>query len=112
MSIHSLHFDFDVDAGGKVEVHESINDLRARLGDIDKPFVGAHFELLAGILVDEGRSVDRVLLNFRGQRYGPDWFSAISFNRLDNLLRRFVDNLVIVRLEFDADALGYFGFFF
>src|SRR6185369_14441592 len=97
-----LHFDFDVDAGRKIEIHESINNLRSWLGDIDKSLMCSHFELLTGILINEGRSVDRVLLNFRRQRHWTDRLSAVTFNRLDNLLRRFIDNLVIVGFQLNA----------
>ena len=55
----SLHLDFDVDAGGEVEVHEGVDGFGGRVGDVDEALVGSHFELLAGVLVDVRAAQDR-----------------------------------------------------
>src|SRR6267143_1313027 len=39
--------DLDVDAGGKIELHQRVHRLRRRIDDIEQAFVRAHFELLA-----------------------------------------------------------------
>src|SRR5712691_4522584 len=55
--------DLDVDAGGKVELHQRVHGLRRRIDDVEQPFVRAHLELLAALLVDMGRTVDREFLD-------------------------------------------------
>src|SRR6185312_5796162 len=65
-----LELDFDVDAGSQIELHQSIDRLRGRIDDVEQPLVGAHLELLAALLVDMGRAVDREFLDSRRQRNG------------------------------------------
>src|SRR4030081_1336493 len=60
--------DLDVDAGGKVELHQRIHRLRRRIDDIEQALVRAHLELLTALFVDVRRTVDRELLDFRRQR--------------------------------------------
>src|SRR5438876_12417308 len=47
-------FDFDVDAGRQVELHQRIHRLGRGIDDVQQPLVGAHLELLARRLVDVG----------------------------------------------------------
>src|SRR6202008_1660862 len=65
-----LELDLDVDAGGEVELHQSIDRLRRRIDDVEQPFVGSHLELLAALLVDVRRAVDGKSLDARRQRDG------------------------------------------
>ncbi len=52
------HFDLYFYAGGQLEFHESVHGLGVALLDVEKPAVRIELELLAGLLVDEGRAVD------------------------------------------------------
>src|SRR4051812_26025891 len=61
----SLELDLDVDAGGQIELHQSIDGLRRRIDNVEKALVGTHFELLAALLVDMRRTVDGELLDAR-----------------------------------------------
>src|SRR5216683_6844850 len=58
--------DFDVDAGGEIELHERIDRLRRGVDDVEQPLVRAHFELLAAFLVDVRRAIDRKFLDLGG----------------------------------------------
>src|SRR4030095_2633815 len=49
--------DLDVDAGGKIELHQRIDRLRRRIDDVEQPLVRAHLELLAALLVDMRRAI-------------------------------------------------------
>ena len=42
-----LELDFDVDAGGEIELHQCIDRLRRRIDDVEQALVRADFELLA-----------------------------------------------------------------
>ena len=46
---HSLELDLDVDAGRKVELHQSIDGLRGGIDDVEETLVRADFELLAAL---------------------------------------------------------------
>ena len=54
----SSDLDLDLDAGGQLELHQSVNGLGVGIFDVEEPAIGIEFELLAGLLVDEGRTVD------------------------------------------------------
>ena len=66
-----LQLDFDVDAGGEIELHQRIDRLRRRVDDVEHPLVRANFELLARLLVDVRRSIDSELLDPGRQGIGP-----------------------------------------
>src|SRR4051812_9770601 len=63
--IQSSELDFDVDAGGEIELHEGVDRLRGRVDDVEQTLVRPDFELLTRLLVDVRRAVDRILLNSR-----------------------------------------------
>jgi hypothetical protein len=106
-----LHLDLDINPRGKIEVHESVDYLWSRLWNVDDSLVDSHLKLLSGVLVDERRSVNRILLYLGWKRYGTNWSYSVSLNRFHNLLGRLVDNFIIVSLELDSDSLLLFGFF-
>src|SRR5262249_19652014 len=66
-----LEFDLDVDTGRQVELHQRIDGLRRWIDNIEQAFVRAHLELLAALLVDVRRAIDREALNSGGQRNRP-----------------------------------------
>ena len=65
----------------------------------------AELELFAGIFVDEGRTVDGVMLYFRGKRDWTRHFCIVPLGSLDDLACRIVDQFVIVRFDAQAQLL-------
>ena len=47
----ALELDLDVHACGEVETHEAVDRRGGGVKDVDEALVGAHLELLAGVLV-------------------------------------------------------------
>src|SRR5437764_3068672 len=101
-----LEFDLDVDAGGEIELHQRVHRLRRRIDDIEQALVRAHLELLAALLVDVWRPVDRELLDPGRQRDRAAHLRAGALRRVDDFARRRVEDAVIERLEPDADVLA------
>lgn len=67
--------------------------------------MNAELELFAGILMDEGRTVDSVVLHFRGKRDRTRHLGIVPLGGLDDLACRVVDQFMIVRLDAKAQLL-------
>ena len=87
--------DLDLDARRKFEFHQRVDRLGGRRVDVEDPLEGAELELLAGLLVDESRAVDRKNLLVRGQGHRAADNGARALHRLDDLFGRLVDQIVI-----------------
>ena len=105
-----LYLDFNLDAAGKFELHQCVDRLGVRAVDVDETLVGRNFELLAALLVDEGRTVDGENALARGEGDGTAHDGAGSFHVRNDLFCRFLNERVIVALEFDADLLTHLLF--
>src|SRR5436305_9803734 len=103
--LRSLDLDLDVDARGKVEALERLHRLARRLDDVEKALVDAHLEVLARVLVDVRRAHHAESPDLRRQRHRTPHLRLRAHDRLDDLLRRLVDDLVVVGLEPDPDLL-------
>src|SRR5688500_12696544 len=91
-----LDLDLDVDPGReRVQALERIDRLRGRLVDVDQPLVGADLEVLAGVLVLEGRADHAIDVLVRGQRHGAGHRGAGALGRVHDLARRAVDRVVV-----------------
>src|SRR5262249_15317585 len=104
--IQNLELDLDVDAGGQIELHESIDGLRGRIDNVEKTLVGAHLELLAALLVDVRRTVDGELLDAGWQRNGSANLCTGALRRVHDLPGRRIENPMVERLETDANILA------
>src|ERR1700751_4221775 len=104
--IQNLELDLDVDAGGQIELHESIDGLRGRIDNVEKALVRAHLELLAALLVDMRRTVDGELLDAGRQRNRSANLRAGAFRRGHDLTRRRIENAMVERLEPYANILA------
>src|SRR6185437_5408572 len=102
-----LQLDLDVDAGSEIELHQRVHRLRRRIDDVENPLVGADLELLARLLVDMRRAVDRELLDLGRQRNRPAHARAGPFRRVDDLARRLIEDTVVVRSQPDTDILVF-----
>src|SRR5919107_4313593 len=98
--------DLDVDAGREVEAHERVDGLRRRVDDVDEALVGAHLEVLAGVLVLVGRTDDAVHVLLGRQRHRAGDLGTRAGDGVHDLPRRGVDHLVVIGLEPDADLLS------
>jgi len=100
-------FNFNVDAGGEIELHQRVDRLRRRLHDIEQPLVGSHLELLARLLVDVRRTVDGEFLNSRRQW---DWTAdqgTRSPSRVGDVASSLVEHSVIEGLQANTDILRF-----
>src|SRR6185437_7433280 len=102
-------FDFDVHAGGEVELHERVHGLRGGFEQIEEALVGAHLELLAALLVhvrgaEHGEAVDG-----GGQGDGAGDFGAGAAGGIDDLLGGGVEDARVVGFQADADSLSDHG---
>src|SRR5205085_10177725 len=107
IALRLLDLDFDVDARRQVEPLEGVDGLGGRLEDVEQPLVDPHLEVLAGVLVDVGRPDHAVAVDLGRERDGAPHTGLGAHDRLDDLLRRLVDDLVIVGLEPDPDLLAF-----
>ncbi|MBG9885443.1 hypothetical protein ABE10_02345, partial [Bacillus toyonensis] len=96
----------DVDVGREVETHQRVDGLGRRVDDVDQTLVGAHLEVLAAVLVLVGRPDDAHDVLLGRKRHGADDGRARTGHGVDDLARRRVDDLVVVRLQANADLLS------
>src|SRR5262249_21242084 len=101
--------DLDVDAGGEVEALGRLHGLSGGPRDVEETLVDPHLEVLAGVLVLVRRPDDAVLADLGRQRHGTPNLRLGADDRLDDLLRRLVDHLVVVGPESDPDLLASRG---
>src|SRR4029077_11039209 len=88
-----------------VELHQRVDGLVGRIDDVHQALVGADLELVARGLVDVWRAQDVEALHPRRQRHRALDDRAGALGGVDDLERRLVDQLVVERLEADADSL-------
>src|SRR5450830_831166 len=100
-----LQLDFDVDTSRQVELHQSVNSLVRRVHDVHQTLVGADFELVAAGLVDVRRTQDVETLHAGRQGHGALDDRAGALGGVNDLGSRLVDQLVVERLQADADFL-------
>src|SRR5687767_9306202 len=104
--IRTSGLDLDVHAGRQVQLHQGVEGLLGRLEDVEQPLVRADLELLARLLVGVRRAEHAVLVDLGRQRDRARDLGAGALRGLDDLAGRLVEQLVIVRLEADADPRG------
>ena len=95
--------DFHFHAAGEFELHESVDDFGGGVVDVDQALVAAELELLAAFLVYESGAVDREDAFVSGQGYGTADNRTDALYGLYDLLGAFVDETVVVGLQFDSD---------
>ncbi|SBS73414.1 conserved hypothetical protein [uncultured Microbacterium sp.] len=105
-AMSTSELDLDVDVSREVETHQRVDGLGRRVDDVDEALVGAHLEVLAAVLVLVGRPDDAhdVLLGRKGHRAHDR--RARTGHGVDDFARRRVDDLVVIRLQANADLLS------
>ena len=100
-----LDLDLDVHAGRQVELHQSINRLIGRVDDVHETLMRADLKLIAARLVDVRRTKDVEALDARRKRNRTTNHSAGALGGVNDLQSGLVDELIVVGLEADANAL-------
>ena len=72
-----LQLYLNLNAGGKIQAHQSLDGLLAGVEDIDQSLVGSALELLTAVLVDMGRTQDGDHLFLGGRGMGPDTLAPL-----------------------------------
>ena len=105
--IEESDLNFYFNSAGQFQAHEGIHRLGRRAIDVNQTLVGAQLELFAALFVHMRRTKNRVYALVRGQRHRTTDYGTSRLHSLDNLFSRLVDQIVIVRLELDANFLRH-----
>ena len=87
-------------------MHEGVHGLRGRVHNVDETLMSAHLEMLARILVLVRRTDNDEHVLLGRERNRANHSCARVRHRFDDLLRRLVDDLVVIGLKPDADFLS------
>jgi len=96
--------DFDIDARGKIELHQRIYGLLRRLEDVEQALVSANLELLTRFLVHVRRTQHAVLVLHRGQWNRTRDLCARTTRGFDDLTRGLVQDAVVVGFQPDTNS--------
>src|SRR5581483_1018950 len=97
--------DFDVHAGGQIELHERVYRLRRWLQNVEQALVRTYFKLLARFLVHVRRTQHRVFVLHRGKRDRSCDPRPSAPGCVDYLARGLVQDAIVVRFEPDSNSL-------
>lgn len=92
----TLHFDFDVDAGRKIQSHQSIDGFVGWLVDVDQAVVGSELEMLHRLLVDVRATDNAEAAKVSGKGHWASDSGASSLCGINNFLSALIDRSVIV----------------
>src|SRR5262249_47769906 len=84
-------------------LHQRVERLLRGLEDVEEPLVGADLELLARLLVHVRRPEHAVLVDLGGQGDRSRHLGVGASRRVHDLRGRLVEELVVIRLEPDAN---------
>ena len=98
-----LQLQIDVHARGKLDAHESLNNLLGGLLDLDQTLVGALLELFTAVLVLVYRTENGDDFLLGRQRYGTGYLRAVSLCDIDYLFSRLIDERMFVASESHSD---------
>ena len=100
--------DLDEDAGWHDEAVQGLDGAMVWLGDVDDPLVRANFELFTRLLVDEGRTVDRVDLAASREGHRARNTCAGTFRVIYDLASRGVESLMVIGFHTNSNlAAGH-----
>ncbi len=101
----SLHLDLNIHTSGQFEFHQGIDRLARGVENVDQSLMRTCFKLLARFFVDVRGPVHHEERPFGRQRDGTRHNGTGRLHGFDDLLRRFIDQVVIVRLQLDTNLL-------
>src|SRR5256886_6841667 len=102
-----LHFDFDIDARGEIELGQGIDGLGPRIQDIDQPLVRLELELLATLLVDVRAPEHGPQLPLGGQRDGPRDLRPRLLGGTYDVGRGLIDQGVVECLQTNTNSASH-----
>ena len=109
--METLDFDLYVNTGRQFKAHQRIDRLGGRVQDIDQSLVYAMFELLTRLFVNVRRSINRIDCAPGRERNRSRNDCTGLPDSANDLFRRLVDQVMIVRLQLDAyDLSGHCSF--
>lgn len=100
-------FDFNFHTARQFQFHQGIDGLGTAAVDIKQTFVRRKFELFPRFFVHESGTVHGEDLFVRRQGNGSVDHRPCELHRLYDFFGRLVDQIVIVRFEFDSDSLTH-----
>ena len=98
-----LQLDLDLNAGGKLEGHKSLNSLLGGVHYVDQALVGAALKLLAAVLILMNSAEDGDDLFIGGKRNGTGNGSAVALCGFDDLFSSLIDQEMVIGLESDSE---------
>ena len=107
MSKLSSHLNFNVNSAWQAQGLKTFNGLEGGFTEVDEAAVRAHLELVARVLVLEGRAVDREFsdLGRQGSRAVDD--RPAAFRGIDDLSRGFIEDDMVKRAQADSDGRNF-----
>jgi hypothetical protein len=102
-----LRFDFDINTTWQVELAECIYCTAAACIDVKQALVRVQLKLLTSFLVYVGRAQYRKNFLVRRQRNWTSNYGTCTAYSFYDFLSRFVNQIVVVRLQFDSNALRH-----
>lgn len=100
----SLHLYLNLHPAREAEALETFDGLERRFGEVYEAAVDAHFVLVARVLVDERRLIDREFADAGRKRKGAVDHGAGTFRSIEDLGGRLIENMMIEGGEADAKA--------
>src|SRR5208283_3096642 len=104
LMLFAERLDLDVNAGGKLELHERVHRLLRRLENVEQALMSSDFELLARFLVHVGRTQHAVLVLYCWQRNRSRNLCPCALRGVHDFARGLVENAIIVCFQPDADS--------
>ncbi|EGL13262.1 conserved domain protein [Gardnerella vaginalis 315-A] len=101
-----LQLNLDIYIRRQVNVHQRIHSLWRWINDVNEALMSAHLEMLARILIFVRRTDNNKHVLLGRQRNRTHYCGARVRHRLDDFLRRLVDDLMVIGLKPDADFLS------
>src|SRR5688572_19103488 len=98
-------FNFNIDAGSEIQLHEGVHRFRSRLHDIHQTLVRSDFKLLTRLFIRMRRPLNRKFLNACRQRNWTHDFRTAAANRFDDFRNGLIQHAIIEPTQPNSDSL-------